>query len=83
MPDKTTLERLLEARMQQLAAQRREAVPAPPDLHQEVFRTLDLIDTVGEIGSLFTGTLLSTAAEFIDLLENPKGAAPNHPPNER
>ena len=76
MPAKTTFEQLLEARMQQLASRRREVAPAPTELKDEVFRTLDLLDTVGEIGSLFTGTLLGTAAEFIDLIENPEGEPP-------
>ena len=66
--------------MQQLASRRREVAPAPTDLKQEVFRTLDMIDTIGEIGSLFTGTLFNTTAEFIDLIENPEGEASPPPP---
>ncbi len=81
MVEPTTMELLLQARMQQLADERRAATPPPPELRQEVFRTLDLIDTIGEIGSLFTGTLLGTAAEFIDLLEDPEGTH-QPPPTE-
>ena len=81
MTEPTTMELLLQARLQQLADERRAATPPPPDLQQEVFRTLDLIDTIGEIGSLFTGTLLGTAAEFIDLLEDPEGTHQS-PPTE-
>ena len=79
MTEPTSMELLLQARMQQLAEERRAAAPPPSDLQQEVFRTLDLIDTIGEIGSLFTGTLLGTAAEFIDLLEDPDGSAHQSP----
>ena len=79
MPDKSTLDLLLEARMQQLAARRRQAAAPPDDLRHEVFRTLDLLDTIGEVGALFTGTLLGTAAEFIDLIEDPEGGLSSSP----
>ena len=75
------MELLLQARLQQLADHRRAAAPPPDALRHEVFRTLDLLDTIGEIGSLFTGTLLGTAAEFIDLLEDPAGE--DLPPTHR
>ena len=81
MTEPTSMELLLQARMQQLADERRATTPPPPELRQEVFRTLDLIDTIGEIGSLFTGTMLGTAAEFINLLEDPEGTHQS-PPTE-
>ncbi|CAH0999548.1 hypothetical protein LEM8419_00848 [Neolewinella maritima] len=83
---KNTMDLLLEARLQQLASQRRATSAPPPDLKKEVFRTLDLLDTIGEVGALFTGTLIGTAAEFIDLLEDPTGEghpSPPPPPTER
>ena len=64
------MQQLLEARFQQLADAREETAPAPPGLRKEVFRTLDLIDTLGEVGDLFTGKLVETTADFIDLIEH-------------
>lgn len=65
-----TLEQLLEARFQQLSSEREQTIAVPPVVKEEVFRTLDLIDTLGEIGDLFTGKFLGATADFIDLIEN-------------
>lgn len=64
------MQQLLEARFQQLGEARESSAPAPPTLKKEVFRTLDLLDTLGEIGDLFTGKFLGATADFIDLIEH-------------
>lgn len=71
MSEKSTMQLLLEARFQQLAEDQEEKNSVPSELRKEVFRTLDVIDMVGEIGDLFTGKFGSTTAEFIDLIESP------------
>ncbi|MBB4079773.1 hypothetical protein GGR28_002400 [Lewinella aquimaris] len=74
MSDKTTMQLLLEARFQQLAEEEAEASAGPaPQLREEVFRTLDLIDLVGEVGDLFTGKFGEATTEFLDLLTDPEG----------
>ena len=76
MSKKTTMQLLLEARFQQLAEDRRENNEMPAELRQEVFRTLDMIDVVGEVTDLFTGKFGETTAEFLDIIENPEGDEP-------
>lgn len=71
MSEKTTMQLLLEARFQELAEDRQERNEMPAELRQEVFRTLDVIDTFGEVADLFTGKFGETTAEFIDLIESP------------
>lgn len=66
------MQQLLEARFEQLGKIRAEDAATPPRLRKEVFRTLDLIETFGEVADLFTGKLVESAADFIDLLENPE-----------
>ncbi|MCP9234852.1 hypothetical protein [Lewinella sp. JB7] len=74
MSKKSTMNLLLEARFQQLAQEEAAARPGPPpELRQEVFRTLDLIDLMGEVGDLFTGKFGGAATEFLDLLTDPDG----------
>ena len=69
-PTRDPVQALLSARFQQLAAAREEQATTPAELKGEVFRTLDLLDTLGEIGDLFTGKFAGAAADFIDLLEH-------------
>lgn len=69
MSEKTTMQLLLEARFQQLAEEREERHEMPAQLREEVFRTLDLIDTLGQVADLFTSKFGETTAEFIDLIE--------------
>lgn len=73
MSEKSTMQLLLEARFEQLAAEREEHNAVPKELHKEVFRTLDMLDMFGEITDLFTGKLGETTAEFLDVIENPAG----------
>ncbi|MTB51230.1 hypothetical protein [Lewinella sp. W8] len=71
MSKKTTMQLLLEARFQQLAEDHEERHEMPAELREEVFRTLDLIDVVGEVTDLFTGKFGETTVGFIDLIESP------------
>lgn len=71
MSGNVTIELLLKARLQQLAQDQRVRHQMPNELRREVFLTLDLIDTFGEITRLFTSLLGETTATFIDLLKSP------------
>lgn len=61
--DKTPLQLKLDAQLQLLVPRE----DAPEDLKQEVFRTLDFLDTLGEITELFTQKFGETNAHFFDL----------------
>lgn len=69
-PNNDPVQELLSTRFQQLAAAREQESATPAELKGEVFRTLDLLDTLGEIGDLFTGKFAGAAADFIDLIEH-------------
>ena len=43
---------------------------APDRLKEEVFQTLDTVNMVGDIASLFTSTFVRTGAELIDVIQD-------------
>lgn len=80
MSDKTKVQVLLEARFQQLAAERKENNEVPHDLRQEVFQTLDRIEEGDDINEVLAGEVKNTATEFIKLVNT--SAKENNKPSQ-
>lgn len=43
---------------------------APEDMKKEIFQTLDTLNLIDDIADLFTGKLVSTELDFLDLLDD-------------
>jgi len=54
----------LEKQFQKL----KPSVDAPEELKEEIFKTLDTLDLIGDIADLFTIKFTGVEAEFVDLI---------------
>lgn len=63
MDKPTPLENALAAKLQRLLPDEN----APPEVKDEVFRTIELLDLVGSVADLFTAKFAATGTTFLDL----------------